>query len=100
MRINELAKEHATELDALIDGALMLDSQNFGLNCDKEMGAVFYYPISIGNPFQSLYYSKFMENGIIPIGTNNLSNVASNSVARETIITSSLVGKHNWRYRK
>ena len=77
MRINDLAKEHATELDALIDGAMMLDSQNYGLNCENEINAVFYYPISIGNPFQSLYYSKFMENGIVPIGTNNLNNVAS-----------------------
>ena len=77
MRINDLAREHSTELDALIDGAIMLDSQGYGINCDEEMSAVFYYPISIGNPFQSLYYSKFMENGIIPIGTNNLSNVAS-----------------------
>ena len=77
MRINELAREHATELDALIDGAMMLDSQGYGLNADKEMSAIFYYPISIGNPFQSLYYSKFMENGVIPIGTSNLSNVAS-----------------------
>ena len=77
MRINELARQHATELDALIDGALILDSQKFGLNCDNEMAAIFYYPISIGNPFQSLYYSKFLENGIVPIGTNNLSNVAS-----------------------
>lgn len=77
MRINDLAREHATELDALIDGAIMLDSQGYGINCNKEMSAIFYYPISIGNPFQSLYYSKFMEKGIIPIGTNNLSNVAS-----------------------
>ena len=77
MRINELARQHATELDALIDGALILDSQKFGLNCENEMAAIFYYPISIGNPFQSLYYSKFLENGIVPIGTNNLSNVAS-----------------------
>ena len=77
MRINELAKEHTTELDALIDGAMMLDSQGYGLNSNKEMSALFYYPISIGNPFQSLYYSKFMDNGVVPIGTNNLENVAS-----------------------
>ena len=77
MRINDLARQHATELDALIDGALILDAHKFGLNCDNEMAAIFYYPISIGNPFQSLYYSEFLENGIVPIGTNNLSNVAS-----------------------
>ena len=77
MRINDLARGHSTELDALIDGTMMLDSQGYGLNCDREISAVFYYPISIGNPFQSLYYSKFMENGVVPIGTNNLANVAS-----------------------
>ena len=67
MRINDLAKEHAIGLDALIDGALMLDSQGYGLNCDKEMSAIFYYPISIGNPLQSLYYSKFMEMELFPL---------------------------------
>ena len=77
MRIDDLARQHVTELDALIDGALMLDSHKFGINCEREMAATFYYPISIGNPFQSLYYSKFLENGNIPIGTNNLNNLAS-----------------------
>ena len=41
MRINDLAREHATELDALIDGAIMLDSQGYGINCKKEMSAIF-----------------------------------------------------------
>ena len=77
MRIVDLARQHVTELDALIDGALMLDSQNYGINCQKELTATFYYPIATGNPFQSLYYSKFLENGNIPIGTNNLDNLAS-----------------------
>ena len=67
MRINDLAREHATELDALIDGAIMLDSQGYGINCNKEMSAIFYYPISIGNPFQSLYYSKFMEKELFQL---------------------------------
>ena len=30
----------------------MLDSQGYGINCNKEMSAIFYYPIPIGNPFQ------------------------------------------------
>ncbi len=77
MRIDDLARQHVTELDALIDGALMLDSQDFGINCERELSATFYYPISIGNPFQSLYYSKFLESGNIPIGTNNLDNISS-----------------------
>lgn len=77
MRTNDLAHQHVSELDALIDGALLLDSQNFGINCEKEAVATFYYPISIGNPFQSLYYSEFLNNGIVPIGTSNLDNLVS-----------------------
>ena len=77
MRINELAHQHATELDALIDGVILLDSVGYGIDSSKEASAVFYYPIAIGNPFQSLYYSEFLSNGIIPIGTNNISNLTS-----------------------
>ena len=77
MRINELAHQHTTELDALIDGTLMLDSFGYGISTEKQIGACFYYPIAMGNPFQSLYYSSFIENGIIPIGTNNLENLVN-----------------------
>ena len=37
MRINDLATGHSTELDALIDGTMMLDSQGYGLNCDRKL---------------------------------------------------------------
>ena len=66
MRINDLAREHATELDALIDGAIMLDSQGYGINCNKEMSAIFYYQSLLVIHF-NLYYSKFWKKELFQL---------------------------------
>jgi len=75
VRTKELAHQRASELDALIDGMILLDRNGFGIDSDEKCVALYYHPIALGNPFQALYYSKALENGILPIGLNNLSNI-------------------------
>ena len=79
VRLRDLATGIASEFDALVDGALLLESIGYETafnESPKGEGAfLFYYPISLGNPFQALYYSEALNNGIVTIGTNDLKKI-------------------------
>jgi len=86
VRTKELAHQRASELDALIDGMILLDRNGFGINSDEKSVALYYHPIALGNPFQALYYSKSLENGILPIGLSDLSNIEGYKASIPSVI--------------
>jgi len=81
MRTNDLA--HGTEsiFDSVFDGLFRLEHLGYGVESaegsEKQPKILFYYPIAQGNPFQALYYSEFLANGIATIGVKNIEDICS-----------------------
>ncbi|MBL6884042.1 MAG: hypothetical protein ISR09_06630, partial [Candidatus Thalassarchaeum sp.] len=81
MRTNDLAHGNESIYDSVYDGLYRLEGMGYGVDSlegiSKQPSILFYYPIAQGNPFQSIYYSKFFVNGIAPIGITEIENVTS-----------------------
>jgi glycosyltransferase involved in cell wall biosynthesis len=58
-----------------------LENLGFGVDSvegtDNQPSILFYYPIAQGNPYQAMYYSEFLVNGVVPIGINKIENITS-----------------------
>tara|TARA_Y100000766_G_scaffold284807_1_gene304746 strand:+ start:11066 stop:12184 length:1119 start_codon:yes stop_codon:yes gene_type:complete len=63
------------------DGLARLEGLGFGVDSAEGIGnqpsILFYYPIAQGNPFQAIYYSEFLVNGVVPIGVDKIENITA-----------------------
>jgi glycosyltransferase involved in cell wall biosynthesis len=81
MRTNDLAHGTESVFDSVFDGLFRLEHLGYGVDSvegsEKQPKILFYYPIAQGNPFQALYYSEFLANGIATIGVNKIEDICS-----------------------
>lgn len=79
MRTNDLAHGNESVFDSIYDGLYRLEELGFGIGSSDgamdQPAILFYYPIAQGNPFQSLYYSEFFSNGILPVGVREIADI-------------------------
>lgn len=81
MRTNDLAHRNESIFDSIYDGLARLEGLGFGvdsvLGAQNQPSVLFYYPIAQGNPFQAIYYSQFLVNGVVPVGVAAIADVSS-----------------------
>lgn len=81
MRTNDLAHSNESIYDSVYDGLARLEGLGFGVDSAEGIGnqpsILFYYPIAQGNPFQAIYYSEFLVNGVVPIGVDKIENITA-----------------------